>query len=360
MVRRFIASWLCGVALWGGSLAAQPAWQDPQQASFPVVQGQGCQPQLRGSYNRLPERFQAEVRAGLWHLSHHSAGLYVDFQSDAPEIHLRYGIVGSPAMSHMAATGVSGMDLYVRSADSSWHFVSKSFDDPFADTVHYTFRPYLTTGGMHHYRLYLPLYNQVSWMNVGVDPSMQLAWIPRSEALPIVAYGTSILQGGCASRPGMAWANILARKLDLPLINLGFSGNGQMDSVLLDLMAHTPARIYLIDCLPNLVGMEDAVVEQKYLKGVRQLRAQGNQTPILLVEHAGGGEKESKESEGKNSVLRRCYEQLKREGVKQLYYMTRKEIALSSEATVDGTHPTDWGMQTIAEAYARKVQKILK
>jgi GDSL-like Lipase/Acylhydrolase family len=96
------------------------------------------------------------------------------------------------------------------------------------------------------------LYNSVQWMEIGIQEGTLFNPLPTRKEKPIVVYGTSIAQGGCASRPGMAWPAILGRKLDRPLINLGFSGNGRLEKEVIDLMIEIDAKLFVLDCLPNL------------------------------------------------------------------------------------------------------------
>ena len=154
----------------------------------------------------------------------------------------------------------------------------------------------------------------MSKLEIGVDSAAQFRFLPVRAEKPIVAYGTSIMQGACASRPGMAWSTILSRKLDYPLLNFGFSGNGTMDSVVLDELGKIDARMYIVDCLPNLVGIADSSVTARFRQGVALLRKY-HRTPILLVEHA-EAEADGEDSAAchKNALLRACYEQLREEG----------------------------------------------
>lgn len=347
--------------LWQPS-AAQTRWMDPMQAGFPVVQGQGWNDELGGTYGRLPGRVRDGVRPALWGLSAHSAGLALHFVTNSPSVQVRYTVSAPTAMEHMPATGVSGADLYSVDPDGTWRYLSRAFAWR-GDTVSYAFRPvagdrYAELGW--EYRLYLPLYARVGKLEIGVDSSARFAWIPQRTERPVVAYGTSILQGGCASRPGMAWTNILSRRLDRTVMNFGFSGNGQMDPELLALIGEIPARIYLVDCLPNLEYADDSLFRRKYIDGIRLLRLKSD-APILLVEHAGGTQNFANAAAAhKNRLLRECYEQLRTAGVRELYYLDADEIALPADGTVDGIHPTDLGMQFIAEAYERKIRDILR
>lgn len=123
--------------------------------------------------------------------------------------------------------------------------------------------------------------NGIESLEIGVPAGAQFEGLkPRADA-PILFYGTSITHGACASRPGMVHTAILGRRLDRPVINLGFSGNGRMDVAVGELMAQVDAALYVIDCLPN---MRPDQVTAKCAPLVRMLRAAHPDTPIVLVE----------------------------------------------------------------------------
>ena len=138
--------------------------------------------------------------------------------------------------------------------------------------------------GRREYLLYMPLYNGVSSVEIGIPADRTIARpAPRAEdrRKPIVFYGTSITQGGCASRPGMVHTAILGRRLDRPVINLGFSGNGVMEPEIATLLAELDPAVYVLDCLPNMTA---AQVEQRVEPFVRTLRKAHPSTPIVLAE----------------------------------------------------------------------------
>ena len=236
-------------------VAAQWKWHNPVEAAYPVVQNQGFVQEIGQSFVRLPDRAHGVVSENVWNLSRNSAGLALHFYSNASQIRVRYTVAGGYSMPHMPATGVSGVDLYRIDSDGAWQFCFGNY--AFQDTISYTYQ--LTAPNRQHelgfeYRLYLPLYNSVKWLEIGVPEAEDATfeWIPVSTELPIVLYGTSIAQGACASRPAMAWGSIVQRSLDYPLINLGFSGNGKLAPEVIEFINEIDARLYILDCLPNL------------------------------------------------------------------------------------------------------------
>ena len=342
-----------------------PHWMNPLDAGYPVVDGRGWQEGMANPYDRLPGYAEQQVRSAVWSLSRNAAGLFISFRTNAARIQVRYGVKGEKAMPHMPATGVSGLDLYARGADGQWTWARAGYR--FGDTIDYTWTGLATAGIETEYRLYLPLYNTVTWMQFAAD-SKGFQFLPFSGEKPIVAYGTSIMQGGCASRPGLAWTSILGRMRSDNIINLGFSGNGQLEKPLIDAMAKIDAKLYILDCMPNLVDrlkFPPEEVERRTRQAVQSLRDAHPGVPILLTEHCCGITGSNldaglvKRYDDCSRVMADIHAKMVKEGVKGLYLLTAKEIGFDQDCTVDGTHPNDIGMMRYAEAYARKIRKIL-
>jgi hypothetical protein len=215
--------------------------------------------------------------------------------------------------------------------------------------------------GSRLYSAYLPLYNGVDSLEIGVVEGSTCAPVaPRGEK-SILFYGTSIMQGGCVSRPGMAIPAIVGRRLDRPTINLGFSGNGRMEPEVGSLLAELDPAIFIIDCAPNNSAAE---VLEKTEPLVKQLRAAHAETPILLVEgrpFASSPFRASYRTAHRESSanLRKTFDKLHAGGDKHLHYLAGDAlIGDDGEATVDGSHPTDLGMLRYADHYEKVLRMI--
>lgn len=346
-------------------LSAQIQWKNPLDEAFTVVRGQGWENELKGTYFRLPDRAENIVRTPIWKLSRHSAGLSIVFRSNAPEIKVRYTVKGGLNMAHMPSTGVSGVDMYATDMNGHKRWCAGKY--AFKDTITYTYSrlSYATSPSKgYEYQLFLPTYNTVTWLEVGVPEGATLQFMPKSQEKPIVVYGSSIAQGACSSRPGMAWPAIIDRVLEHPVINLGFSGNGQQEAETYNFLAEIDAKLFIIDCMPNMNLDRIIYIYERTLNGVRKLREKTD-APILLVEHSGYvNEQTSLEAEADyrktNVELRKAYRTLLQEGVKGLYYLTHEEIGLTEDSMVEGVHPSDLGMQQYADAYIKKLKEILQ
>lgn len=339
----------------GGAL--QPARREGELGWYDLkdfaLEGQGWT-EVAAPYDRLPAKAETAVRSPVWSLSRHAAGICARFVTDSPVIHARWTLTSDRLdMPHMPATGVSGVDLYARRPDGKWGWVANGRPTAQDNSVR------LVAGlppGAREYLLYLPLYNGVSRVEIGVAESARIeAAPPRPTARrPIVFYGTSITQGGCASRPGMVHTAIVGRWLDRPVINLGFSGNGRMEAELAELMAELDAAVYVIDCLPNIGAAE---VRERTEPLVKILRAARPDTPIVLVEDRSYTDSwllasKRERNETSRAELRAAFERLKAAGDERLYYLPGdKLLGDDSEGTVDSSHPTDLGFMRQAEAF---------
>ena len=348
-------------------------WWNPQSAAFTVLEGQAWPKEIKNPYDRLPARAEKDVKKEVWNLSRQSAGLMIRFRSNSSRIKVRYQVNGAHALPHMPATGVSGVDLYAVSSDGDKLWCAGKY--AFKDTISYDFQN-LNPNDQYHkhgreYRLYLPLYNSVKWLEIGVEQNAEFTALPVRPDKPIVAYGTSIMQGACASRPGMAWTSILSRNMDRQLINLGFSGNGKLEKEVMDLVAEVDAAVYILDCLPNLTIRTDATynmtaeeVSTRIRNAVYLLKKKHPATPVALAGHPGCTDgsinpTRLKYCEDANRVLTETFTQLKAEGIQELYLIPSEDFEQGIETMVDGTHPTDLGMMLYAKGYEKHLRSIL-
>lgn len=342
-------------------------WWDPADTELPVIEGQFWGPEAKNTYDRLPARAEGVVRDAVWGLSRQTAGLVLRFHTNADEIIVKYKVGGGFSMSHMPATGVSGLDLYAITPAGKWEWCAGKRS--FGDTVTYRFK------GIHpdqnydktglEYQLYLPLYNSVKWLKIGVAENKDFAPLPLQKKKPIVVYGTSIAQGACASRPGMAWTAILGRKMNMPLINLGFSGNGKLEKEVLNLITEINAKIYIMDCLPNMTAPRytEEEVHDRIIAATQLLQKSHPDIPILFVEHDGYTDgflrpERYKNYSDINKVMRQTFAEMQSAGYKNIWLLSRISINQDIDCQVDGIHPNDLGMDRYATAYEKILREI--
>ncbi|MGA1607217.1 MAG: SGNH/GDSL hydrolase family protein [Planctomycetota bacterium] len=362
--RRAIATLL---AVLGPATAALPAQeQPPEPPELRWIDARSLDLEGRAfadraaPFDRLPARAETIVRAPVWELSRHSAGMAVRFWTDAPRIEARWTLTSDRLeMPHMPASGVSGLDLYVRT-ESGLRWVSATRPNKKQNQARLLgLRD--RTDAPREYTLYLPLYNGIESLEIGVSADASFEGAP-ARPQPIVFYGTSITHGASASRPGTCHVAILGRRLDHPTVNLGFSGQGRMDAEIADLLAEIDAAVYVIDCLPN---MTPALVAERAEPFLRRLRALRPETPVLLVEDRTFAQApfvpgRLAEHEARRRPLRSAFERLRAEDGAPLGYLEgTKLLGADGDDTVDGSHPSDLGFWRQANAFEPALRALL-
>ncbi len=306
-------------------------------------------------YDRLPKTVTTNVNGGVRSMRSHSAGLQFRFKTSSTRLYFKWQpLYRNLAMDHMPATGVSGIDIYRQEKDGTWRYVKtgRRFDydkGGFCDIRLEPNTPCLVN---------LPLYNGIKSFFLGIATNATIeALPPRASGVnkPVVFYGTSITHGACASRPGFAFVNIVGRKIDVPIVNLGFSGSGKMELEMSEHLAAIDASCYVLDCLWN---MDTKLVKENYEPFIRNLRKKRPGIPIVMAEQC---DKDNRPPCDKDKVIRRLYEKLVAEGWKDLVYLPKTNMMPKDfEGTVDGCHPNDYGMMCLADAFGKAVSEALK
>lgn len=323
------------------------------------------------TYARLPRYVKDSIPEGreLWDRQQCSSGIGVRFATNSTRIGCKYTLYWDTHMIHMADTGLKGTDLYILEGDSVWRhvntnrpYVKKDENGNKTKLVESTYVSNLD-GKTHEYVIYFPLYDGIEDFSVKVDSGAVITkGSPEviNANRRIVAYGTSILQGGCASRTGMAATNIIGRELNCEVVNLGFSGEGKQDTYIARAMATIPdVDVFLLDPVPNCTEMMCDTLTYNFVKTLRALRPD---VPIVMLEgpiypYARYDSFFGKYLPKKNNAFRRNYERLKAENPNNLYYVTSEGLdGPEDDGTVDGIHLTDLGFLH----YANKMIPILR
>lgn len=303
-------------------------------------------------YERLPKNLRDISRTPVWNLGKNTAGFAIRFSTNASTIGAKWEVKDGVHMNHMTDIGVKGLDLYCWEGDR-WVFVNSARPKSNERTNETTIVANMVPQ-QREYMLYLPLYDGLLNLEIGVNANATIQQpLERvvSTKRPILAYGTSILQGGCASRPGMAHTNILSRWLNTEIINLGFSGNGKLDYEIAEIMGAHEASLYILDFMPNVDAQQ---VNEKLEEFYSIIRSKAPNTPIVFVENpifpqASYDRNMMKVIEEKNIALNKIYHQLRERDSRISLVSSKEIIGLDNEATVDGIHFTDLGFMRYAE-----------
>ncbi len=344
-----------------GAISGSPViWHEPcshpfRLSGFPWYAGEPV-------YRRLPLNTSGELPDAVDELADCTAGGQVAFQSDSNRVVISVELAGRANMNHMPATGQCGFDLYIGPPFAQrFHSVAKYDHTQSSYEVLLFEHP---ERAMRNFTLNFPLYQGVRRLRVGLTPEAQLGPpFPWSADGRIVVYGTSITQGGCASRPGMAYTNILSRALNTEIINLGFSDNGRGEPEVIGMVADAPdPQLFVLDYEAN-AGEELA---NTLPVAVRTLRDRHSAVPVMLVSRIAYSKDVTHEASlrGRESSLemqKRLVGELRSSGDSGVHLVDGSALLGTDfdECTVDGVHPNDLGFMRIARQLEPKIRAIL-
>lgn len=308
-----------------------------------------------GVYRRLPVRPDYPIRPEVDRLANHTSGVQVRFCTDSPMLYVRVKLADQYSMYQMSATGQCGVDCYIGAIGDQRYINTARFD--FAATAYESVMYDALPQQMREVMLNLPLYQGVKELYIGVARDSEVQeFVGFPAAGKVLIYGTSITQGACATRPGMAYPNILSRMLRHEVVSFGFSGNaqgepelarliGQVQSpalLMLDYEANTPGTDSLRESLPAFIGI---------------YREAHPSTPILVVSQIrlareAFDERAAALREERRSIQQDAVERLRLAGDHRVHFFDGSQLLgppdEAQECTTDGIHPSDLGYARIA------------
>ena len=300
-------------------------------------------------YDRIPFSYKELLRTPVWELSKSSAGISIRFLTNTSNLKVKWDVLNNISMDHMPDTGIKGIDLYFRNGQE-WQYINTG--RPQGLTNLYTLIENMKEE-MREFKIFLPLYDGVKNIEIGIDSNSSIVKPTKSTKKPIIFYGTSITQGGCASRPGMAHTNIISRKLDIDVTNFGFSGNGRMEEPIAQIISSIEPSLYIIECMPNMIKPE--LITEKTIPFVNIIKEKNPHTPIVFVDLFKSpitflNSKARRENEAMDHALTAEFDKMIENGYNNIYLIKTPKLKDSDhEGTVDGIHFTDLGFQRYAD-----------
>ena len=307
-------------------------------------------------YDRLPKARKEVISAAVWGLQQHTAGMCFRLRTDSSRLRIFWKPrFANLSMWHMPSTGVSGVDVYQLDPKSGWQYVKPPWPaPPKFEGAAYTWENLVPGAPII---VYLPLYNGISGIRFGVEAGKRLEPLPPPAVKPVVFYGTSTTQGGCVSRPGFCETSVVGRMLDVPVVNLGFSGSGKMERGMIDVIADVEASVYVLDTFGNM--KPDTIVE-RYEDFVRGLRSRRPGVPIVLTANGWIFNDVCRE---KAALIRGIWEKLRAENPVEwanLFFVGDFDGPLAvADATVEGVHLNDIGSVRAGRVFGEAVREAL-
>ncbi len=305
----------------------------------------------KGKYRRMPDNIAQKVSEGVYQLHTNTAGGRVRFITDSPYIAIHSKMDGLGKMPHFALTGSIGFDLYVN------NYYAKTFVPPFNIEDGYESIFEFDKKEEREITINFPLYSNINELYIGLQKNALLKEAkPYKNAKPIVYYGSSITQGGCASRPGMSYEAIVSREFNCDYVNLGFSGNAKAEDEIIEYIKNLDMCVFVYDYDYNAPTIEH--LEKTHEKMFKAIREKKPALPIIMMNrpkyYLTDLEKTRKE------IIETTYKNALNAGDKNVYYIDN--IALTKlckdSGNVDNCHPTDFGFASMAEALINVLREI--
>ena len=313
-------------------------------------------------YRRMPQQLADSVSAGVAELNHHTAGGHVRFRTDSPYVSLHAVQSAVCLMSHMTVCGIGGFDLYAKADDDDpdlQEYYVGTFRPPFNLQEGFDAIVRLPDRRMRTFTLNMPLYGGVNEMYIGLDADSTLEAAPARTYKPVAYYGSSITQGGCASRPGNSYQAILSRQLDCGQVNLGFSGNGKGEPAVAEYIASMDLSAFVMDYDNNSESPETLrATHEPFFQIIRKAQPD---LPVIFVSRP--PLMGSDENTARIEVILETYNKALAAGDKHVYFVNGSEFfeAFAGDcATVDGCHPNDYGFVLMALGILPVLEKALK
>ena len=319
------------------------------------------------TFRRIPCEVAERVNPGVLRLHTKTAGGRIRFKTDSACVAIRAYMPKKCLMPHMPFLGSAGFDLYVKEGNE--HVYKGSFIPSIDRTDSYESMIEFGSWEMRDIIIHFPLYDGVTDLFIGVEPeaAVERGDLYRSE-LPIIYYGSSITQGGCASRPGNGYTNIISRNLNVDHVNLGFSGSGKGEPEMAEYIALQPMSLFFLDYDHNAPAPEYlAKTHEAFFLTIRE---KNPELPIIMASETDTAKTPQKAEDilHRRDVIMRTYHNALNRGDRRVMLIDGTEVFKEASklgvspdsCTVDGIHPNDLGFACMAKVFGDVISKMLE
>ncbi len=310
----------------------------------------------QNGFPRLPKAVAEATNMRVRCLYTNPAGGRVRFKTNSKRLAIKAKYPNLTPRSILTGQVSTGFDIYIRKNGVPTFYAALyppvDMEDGYEKSI-------ALGEGEAEIEIYMPLYNDLESLSVGLDSGAYLAApTPYTHSIPILYYGSSITQGASASRPGNVYSAILSRRFDADFINLGFASGALGEASIAEYMANLSPSVFVLDYDYNAPSAEH--LEATHLPLYRRIRAAHPETPIILITKpillACG---DNSDNDRRRAIIYETLRIARAEGDKNIYALDGKEMFAPYETGMgcaDGVHPNDFGMWV----YAENIAKILK
>jgi len=313
------------------------------------------------SFVRLPSDVARNVNSGVFELCRNTAGGRVRFCTDSPFVCIKTKMNSISLFSHMPASGAAGFDLFIDSPDGADSRYVRTFMPPWHTTdAGYESKIDLGSKKLRYFTINFPSYSGVDELLVGISEDATLGeGLRYRDAAPILYYGSSITQGGCASRSGNIYQNVVCRRTNFDYINLGFSGNGRAEDAIVDYMASLDISAFVCDYDHN--SPSRAHLSATHYKMYEKIRAAHPDIPYIMLSKC-DLDNDYNSNLARREVVYESFCRARANGDKNVYYIDGASIfrgPYQNMCTVDSCHPNDLGFALMADAITAELERAM-
>lgn len=345
------------VELWEGK---EIVWYRIDRAPFRIYGLMRTEDDAR--YCRIPCRLahSSGINEGIRALYTHTAGGRVRFSTDSPYLAVRCRYNVPNGYYHMTAACAQGFDLY-RNGEAESSYVHTFFPPREASDGYTSVSRKFPFEGLQAFTLNFPPYNNVDCLEIGLAPGARLEeGKPYRLENPAVIYGSSITQGGCASRPGTCYTSLLSSWLDMDYVNLGFSGSARGEEEMMEYIASLDMSMFIYDYDHNAPDPEH--LKQTHERGFRIVREKNPDLPVIFVTKPDWRPDNTNSTQRRRDVIFHTYANAVAQGDRHVAFVDGRSFFARrdrGDCTVDGCHPNDLGMFRMAERICDAVRRFL-
>lgn len=305
-----------------------------------------------GAFHRIPTSLAKSVSERVERLNYDTAGGRVRFKTDSPYVAISAKCFSLGRMPHFAFCGSIGFDLYEGERYVNTFVPSVDPKKEFESVVK------IGEAKMREITINFPLYTAVSELYIGIDENSVVECPEKySNQKPIVYYGSSITQGGCASRPGTCYPAYISRRFNADYINLGFAGSARAEDEIIDYIKGMDIELFVYDYDHNAPTTD--YLEATHEKMFLAVREKHPELPIIMMSRPLHKLNRTKSDNRRIEIIKRTYENAIARGDKNVYFLDGDDLTelCGNEGTVDNCHPTDFGFASMARALISLIER---
>ena len=305
-----------------------------------------------GIFHRVPLSVAKNTSAGVNYLNYNTAGGRVRFKTNSSyvAISVKYALLGK--MPHFAFCGSIGFDLYEGTRYVKTFAPSVDPKTEFESVIE------LGEQKMRDITINFPLYSSVKELYIGLDENAEVQPAENyANKKPIVYYGSSITQGGCASRPGTSYQAHVSREFNADYVNLGFSGSALAEDAIIDYIKGLDMCLFVFDYDYNAPTTEH--LKETHEKSFTKIRKENPLLPIIITSRPLNKLNRTASDNERMQIIKQTYINAKAQGDNNVYFLDGDDLTAlcGNEGTVDNCHPTDFGFASIAAALIKLIKK---